>query len=181
MESVSDITPLGRIYKFSQIFALVGTPIVVAVIGWKAQASAVEISTSKDYVQLAMQVLKEPLQEDRLASRAWAIGIIQKYSPVAFTPEAGRELSKGSIAMLDSNPLLKPAMAERPPCKRVDIKSLSQPLALEVASLYAQCANNQKDLMWLKTYVHMITAGENEPSNSEAGHRPTPPSLRNSN
>jgi hypothetical protein len=174
MESVSDITLLGRIYKLSQIFALVGTPIVVAVLGWKAQASAVEISTSQDYVQLAMQVLKEPLQEDRHASRAWAIGIIQKYSPVAFSPEAGRELSKGAIAMLASNPLLKPAMEERPPCKRVDIKSLPQPLALEVATLYAQCANNQKDLMWLRTYVHMITAEDNESLKSSAGLQATP-------
>lgn len=180
MESAPGTTRLGRVYKLSQIFALVGTPIVVALLGWKAQASAVEISTSKDYIQLAIQVLKEPLQEDRLASRTWAIGIIQKYSPVAFSPEAGRELSKGAIAMLDSHPLLKPAMEERPPCKRVDIKALPQPLALEVAHLYAQCANNQKDLMWLRTYVHMITTEENESPKSNAGQQATPQPLRNS-
>ncbi|MCA0175401.1 MAG: hypothetical protein LCH73_03795 [Proteobacteria bacterium] len=152
---------LGRFYTIAQIFAFIGTPIVVAIVGWKAQASAVEVSISKDYVQLAMQVLREPLHEDRNAAKAWAVGVIQKYSPVPFSPETGRELSKGAIELLDQHPLLKSAMSDRSPCKSINSKMLPSSLALDVEELYTQCVKNKNDLVWLKIYIQMI-ANENK-------------------
>jgi hypothetical protein len=173
MESPEKESWLDRTYRFAQIFALIGTPVVVAIVSWSAQKSAVEISTSKDYVQIAVQVLRDPLKEDTEAAKAWAVGIIQKYSPVPFSPEAGRQLSRGAIAMLDNHPLLTPAMTARPPCNKIDLTKLSAPLASEVAQLYAQCTANQSDLLWLRTYVKLITDPAPKPDQSKTGQTPT--------
>lgn len=157
MDTTKSGTKLDLAYKAAQIFALLGTPVVVAAVGWSAQHSAVEVATRKDYVQIAVQVLRDPLKEDAGAIKAWAIGVIQAYSPVPFSAEAGRQLSQSAIDMLENNPLLKPAMQTRPPCQPVDVKALPPSLAKDVAQLYSQCITNQQDLFWLKTYVGLIT------------------------
>lgn len=62
--------PFERTYRAAQIFALILMPVALAVIGWITQKSITETAVRKDYVQMALQVLREPRKEDDEEIRA---------------------------------------------------------------------------------------------------------------
>src|SRR5450830_177131 len=148
---------LEKCYKVAQIFALIGIPIVVAFSGWIAQRSISQASTSKDYVQIAVQILREPRRADDSEIRKWAIDLITANSPVAFSSKAGDQFSASSLGMLQSHPLLKPAMEKRIACPLIELKGLTGEQREQIALLQQLCAKNYQDLFWLQIYLKMIT------------------------
>jgi hypothetical protein len=156
-ETKADSQLLDKCYKVAQIFALIGIPIVVAFSGWIAQRSISQASTSKDYVQIAVQILREPRRSDDFEIRKWAIDLITANSPVTFSSKAGDQLSASSLGMLQSHPLLKPAMEKRSACPLVELKGLTGGQREQIGLLQQLCAKNYQDLFWLQIYLKMLT------------------------
>ncbi|WP_155774318.1 hypothetical protein [Burkholderia pseudomultivorans] len=157
-------TRLDRWVKYAQIFAFVTGPIAVAVVGWLAQQSVAESGIKRDYVQMAAQILREPRKPDDVAARKWAAELINKYSPVSFSDEAASQLSQSSVAMLHSNPLLKPAMEEDlPPCPKIALADIPAEKVQSVAALERLCMRNAYDRFWLKVFINLI-GGSNHDS-----------------
>lgn len=149
-------TPLDKAYKAAQIFALIVMPIVVAVVGWITQKSLTDTSTSKDYVQMALQVLREPRRPDDGDIRKWANEVIGKNSPIPFSSKAGEQLSTSAIGMLRSHPLLKPAMEKREKCPSINLKAIPRKQLQAVEKLQQLCNKNGTDLFWMQTYINLL-------------------------
>jgi hypothetical protein len=82
------------------IFSLVAVPLAIAGGGWIIQASIASEGVRKDYVALAIGVLREapePASADRDALRTWAIEIIDRHSPVQLTAAAKEELRRRAV------------------------------------------------------------------------------------
>lgn len=163
-------TPLDKAYKAAQIFALIVMPIVVAAVGWMTQKSLTDANTSKDYVQMAVQVLREPRRPDDGDIRKWANEVIGKNSPVPFSSKAGEQLSSSALGMLRSHPLLKSAMEKREKCPSIDLKAIPQKQLQAVEKLQQLCNKNGTDLFWMKTYINLIA--ETSEETSGAKHAP---------
>lgn len=147
---------LDRVHKVAQIIALLAMPVVVGLIGWWAQKSITEMAVQKDYVQLAIGVLREPANAGNAELRKWAADMTRKFSPVPFSDEATVQLSRSAVAMLSTNPLLVPALQRRPPCASISLESLSEELRRPVADLEIACRKNYQDLSWLQVYLGLI-------------------------
>ncbi len=147
---------LDRIYKVAQIFALIVLPIVVAVVGWVAQKSLTDTSTRKDYVQMALQVLREPRRADDGEIRKWANEVIGQNSPIPFSSKAGEQLSTSALGMLRSNPLLIPSMEKREKCPLIDLSNMPREQAPAVAALQRLCNRNGTDLFWMQIYMGLL-------------------------
>jgi hypothetical protein len=159
--------PFERAYRAAQIFALILMPVALAVIGWVTQKSITETAVRKDYVQMALQVLREPRKEDDEEIRRFAREIINANSPVQLSPEAAGQLS-GSLTMLDNHPLLTPAMMKRPGCSKVDLQAIPHDQVEAVDALHRQCVKNYMDLFWIQIYLNMLRNPEqSDPSDSD--------------
>ncbi|WP_343725879.1 hypothetical protein [Herbaspirillum huttiense] len=156
MPSKDTTSGLEKIYKSAQIFALIVIPVVVSILGWIAQRNISDSSTNKDYIQIAIQVLREPRRANDEEIREWAIKLIAEKSPVPFSHKAGDQLSNGTLSMLTENPLLKLAMEKRSQCPTVDLSNTSSDQKQQIADLKSLCERNSHDLFWLQTYLRMI-------------------------
>lgn len=164
MNEVSKDRSLDRIHKWAQVFALIGMPVVVAVVGWAAQASVAEASSRKDYLQMSLQTLREPRRPDDSDVRSWATQIIANYSPIPFTAKAGDQLSSSLVSMLNSNPMLAGAMMSRPRCPIINVETLPSDQRPVVEDLQRLCTRNATELMWLQIYLGMIKEPTTVPS-----------------
>lgn len=98
---------LDRTIQVLTAFSLLITPVVVAVIGYRATNS----STSKDYVSLAVSILNS--KDSPKESRDWAVTVLNKLSPVPVPQSLKIQLGTGSV-LVD-----KPVMVNVPvaiPC-----------------------------------------------------------------
>lgn len=153
---MSSETKLDRLYKMAQIIALLAMPIVVGLIGWWTQKSLTETAAQKDYVQLAIGLLKEPASSENAELRKWATDMTRKFSPVPFSDEATVQLSRAAVSMLATNPLLSPALQQRPECTSVPLDSVPNELRSSIADLESACRKNYQDLFWLQIYLGMV-------------------------
>jgi len=86
---------LNKIQTLSTIISLLATPIIVAMVGWHVQSSISNESIKKDYVQIAIEILKSPEKKNDDEMRKWAVEVLDKNSPVPFSKELRSDLEKG--------------------------------------------------------------------------------------
>jgi hypothetical protein len=85
-------------------FALVAAPLVLAVGGYVIQKEVAANALSKDYVQIAVQILTPPLPQDPSARssaipmRCWALAIFDLYSPFPLTEQQKADLMARGIS-----------------------------------------------------------------------------------
>lgn len=168
-ENLSSETKLDRAYKMAQIIALLAMPLVVGLIGWWTQKSITETAAQKDYVQLAIGLLKEPASSENAELRKWATDMTRKFSPVPFSDKATVQLSRSAVAMLSTNPLLSPALQRRPECTSVPLDSVPDELRASIADLESACRKNYRDLFWLQIYLGMVFKPDR--ANDDSPHR----------
>jgi len=78
--------------KWAQIAAYVTVPVVVAILGHYVNRSIATQNIARDYVGLALGMLKERRSEENSNLHDWAVKILQTYSPIPFSPAAQKEL-----------------------------------------------------------------------------------------
>jgi hypothetical protein len=92
--------------SFATTASLLAVPIVLAWGGWLVQERIAEQSTKREYVQLALSILREaPNKEnaDAQSLRKWAISIVDRNAPQPLTEESRVALSTVSLPSLDGS------------------------------------------------------------------------------
>jgi hypothetical protein len=86
---------VGTLKDIAVIVGGIGTPAaILAVILQNANARR---TLAKDYVQLALEILRGDAQSATPALRAWSADILAKYSPVPIPPEMRDTLRKSGL------------------------------------------------------------------------------------
>src|ERR1700690_721720 len=98
-------TKLDIIERISKIVSLAAIPIVIpialAIFTAKIQQGAQKESINRDYVQLALSVLKEKKEDVTPGLRDWAVDLLDDHSPTKFAPEVVRGLKSGAVLFPD--------------------------------------------------------------------------------
>ena len=99
----SDKGLLETIERVSKTLSIAAIPIVLSIGGWIIQRQLQNQTVSKDYVQLAVSILKEPESSTiKPEMRAWAVQLLNDNSPTKFTPQVSEQLKTGQ-AQLPAN------------------------------------------------------------------------------
>ena len=108
---------LDRIEQLSKIVATLAIPVLVAAFGWIVQSQLAAQNQSKDYVQLAANILKEAKKEGDEDLREWAIALLNANAPVKLSENAIRRLRQGEVIL--------PGSDARPPVDREVFHSMA--------------------------------------------------------
>lgn len=99
-------TPFARAQEWAAavqpwvtIFATVAVPLIVWWGTNRVQQAVAEQSIAKDYVALAIEILKDPSAKSDAALRRWAVDIVQQNAPVKIPGELRTRLLSGESAL----------------------------------------------------------------------------------
>lgn len=90
---------LARIQLIASIASSIAVPLLIAVFGWVVQARISEEGAKKDYVQIAVGILTDTATKGDEGLRKWAVAVLDKTAPVAFSEEIRTKLEKGELAI----------------------------------------------------------------------------------
>jgi Anaphase-promoting complex subunit 4 WD40 domain len=94
---------LDTIERIAKIFSLIAIPIVIplaiAVYSASVQEGAQHEAINRDYVQLAVSVLKENKDSVDAGLRNWAVDLLAEHSPTKFAPEVISSLKRGDVSL----------------------------------------------------------------------------------
>jgi|HubBroStandDraft_6_1064221.scaffolds.fasta_scaffold314377_1 WD40 repeat protein len=132
-----------------KIFAIGAIPIVVpislAVYSAKVQAGAQEETINRDYVQLAVSVLKDKKDVDP-GIRDWAVDLLAEHSPTKFKPEVIAALKSGAVS------LPSPTDSRLPEAVSPDKKTIARADSLGIQVIDA-ATSNRKFMLPITTAV----------------------------
>ena len=96
--STSPKTKLDKWEQLAKIASLFALPVVVAILGYIVQKQLASDNLSRDYVQLAVGVLKEKKQPGDEELRRWAVNLLNSNSPnVKLNPIVMEQLQNGDV------------------------------------------------------------------------------------
>lgn len=95
---------LAKAQSFSTILSAIAIPVVLAFSGYAVQQSIAEDGIKRDYLTLAVGMLKNDVEKLDPELRQWASAVVAKYSPVPFDGSA--EKLGRALALWPSIPLL---------------------------------------------------------------------------
>lgn len=81
-------TTLEKIQSIAAIASSIAIPIVLAIAGYVVQRQIADDGLKKDYVVMAMEILREKGDSQDKALRSWAVDVVTAYSPIKFSAEA---------------------------------------------------------------------------------------------
>jgi hypothetical protein len=89
--------------KFSHLMQGISglaVPCVLAVVGYYVQKALQKENLDRDYVQLAVSVLKEPKTDGKDSGlRDWAVALLNRHSPITFTEKVQNDLKSGTVSL----------------------------------------------------------------------------------
>jgi hypothetical protein len=94
---------LDRLERWARILSLAAIPVVLGIIGFALDATFKDRNIDRDYVNIALKILRSPPPEkpdgsDRLL-RTWAVSLLEESSPVPL-PEGLREaILEGAVKL----------------------------------------------------------------------------------
>jgi len=87
------------------IISAVAVPIVIALSAARVQKSIAQAALQKDYVQIALGILREPnVAGTSQPLRVWAADVLEKNAPVPLSPELKSMLVRGTASLPRPNP-----------------------------------------------------------------------------
>lgn len=97
------INKWDTIERVARTLSIIAIPVVLAIGGWVIQQRIQNQAVSRDYVQLAVSILKEPesVKADQ-DMRAWAVQLLNDNSPTRFTPKFTEQLKSGDTRLPES-------------------------------------------------------------------------------
>jgi hypothetical protein len=87
-----------------KMLSLVAIPIVIAIYSAKIQESIQRENINRDYVQLAVSVLKEESNANNAGLKAWAVKILAKYSVIPLEGPVQEQLKTGAVTLPSNAP-----------------------------------------------------------------------------
>jgi hypothetical protein len=104
MRVVSERSESAKNYAVA--ISAVVVPVIVAVLGYRIQSSISDNAIRKDYVQLAINILREAPDTkndpDTQHLRTWAIDVVDGYSPIPLSPAAKDELRRNQLGVSET-------------------------------------------------------------------------------
>ena len=96
-------TPLDIFERLAKILAIVAIPVVIplalAIYSSRVQEAAQTETINRDYVQLAVSLLKEKKNDLDPGIRDWAVDLLAEHSPTKFKPEVIEALKNGTVSL----------------------------------------------------------------------------------
>lgn len=104
------------IERVSKVLSIAAIPVVLAVGGWIIQRQLQNQTVNRDYVQLAVSILKEPdTAKIKPQLRDWAVDLLNANSPTKFSSEVAKQLKSGETTLpTNISALLQSNMSGRP-------------------------------------------------------------------
>jgi hypothetical protein len=89
-----------RVETISRTLSIAAIPVLLAIVGWLVQRQVQKQSVGKDYVQLAVSILREP-DSSKVNSelRSWAVDLLNAYSVVKLSPQMSQVLKAGQAVL----------------------------------------------------------------------------------
>ena len=84
----------------SRLFASILIPLIVTIVGGNISNSIKESEVRLKYIQVSLEILKEPPKPETENLRKWAIETLNQFSEVPIDDEAKEDLEKESIAII---------------------------------------------------------------------------------
>lgn len=139
------------IERISKAVSIALVPVVLAVGGWAIQQELQDQTIKRDYVQLAVSILKEPdAAKISPAVRRWAARLLNDNSPTKLDSTALSELSTGSATLpaysSNARPIesLQPAVAEL--ARKLVEQATAQGIAVRIVR--TRVTNDEQDLLY---------------------------------
>ena len=103
------------IERISKTLSIVAIPLVLAFGGWIIQQRLQDQTVSRDYVQLAVSILKEP-KDSKINDemRAWAVQLLNDNSPTKFNQRVFDQLKAGTTQLPEDFNVTQPIAAVEP-------------------------------------------------------------------
>ncbi|MBX3648414.1 MAG: hypothetical protein KIT07_05335 [Anaerolineales bacterium] len=139
MNSETTNGSLEKIKLWTQIISSAAIPIAIALGGWLIQAAISDAGLKKDYVQMALSVLKEVPTKENEQLREWAISIIEKNAPVPIPSKL-----KGQLASMRLITLADINVQERIDCKKAKDKETVDWLIESFPEKFSRCENSNE-------------------------------------
>jgi hypothetical protein len=99
-QRISTWETVERVAKTLSILAI---PVVLAIGGWIIQQRLQDKTLSRDYVQLAVSILKEPRSANEDPQmRTWAVQLLNDNSPTKFSAQVFEQLKSGTAQLPQS-------------------------------------------------------------------------------
>jgi hypothetical protein len=97
------ISTWDTIERAARTLSIVAIPVVLAVGGWVIQKRLADQTVSRDYVQLAVSILKEPEGSNiKPEMRIWAVQLLNDNSPTKFNAQVAEQLQSGKVQLPES-------------------------------------------------------------------------------
>lgn len=149
---------LEKIRIISNIFASIAVPLVVAYFGWRIEITITEKTIDKDYVSMAVDVLRgaEAIRDSDL--HKWATAIVDERSPqpLSSSAKAFKEIGDAQFVRLAFPK--PPDVLMAPPEKPVLLEKYEngvpyKDFIISVAENYGICHQNELQLTYLQKWV----------------------------
>jgi len=88
---------LTKVQSAATIFSLTAAPLVLAFFGYIVQDRLSSEGLKKDYVQIAIGILKERGTERDEELRKWAVAVLDRNAPIRFSKDVRTQLEKGTV------------------------------------------------------------------------------------
>jgi WD40 repeat protein len=86
--------------RVSKVLSIAAIPVVLAVGGWIIQRQLQDQTVNRDYVQLAVSILKESdTTKIKPQLRDWAVDLLNANSPTKFSDEVAKQLKSGETTL----------------------------------------------------------------------------------
>ena len=96
---MSGTASLEKLKLWAQIVSSIAIPVVLAVVGYHVQRSVADNELAKNYVQIAIDILRNPPTPEAGEWRRWAVATFERHSPVPLSPELRDQLMKHPIEL----------------------------------------------------------------------------------
>lgn len=87
---------LAKVEAYARIASAIIIPFAIAFTGWWVQSSVAEATIKKDYVAMAMNVLKEGKAEPEIIT--WAAQVVKDNSPTPLSNELNQKIIRAALA-----------------------------------------------------------------------------------
>jgi len=114
---------LQKAQAVATILAALAIPLILASTGYYVQKNIADDSLKKDYLNMALEILRSGGENTDPEIKAWATNVVTEFSPVPFTTKAAMELN----SVLYLRPMMPnlPEIARQP-----DLDALCDPSCL---------------------------------------------------
>lgn len=104
---------LEKIESIVRIISTILIPLIIGAGGWWIQSSIQSQTVGRDYVKLAIDILKDPDTVNVSSqTREWAVKLMQTYSPIPFSEDLKKGLSDGTTILSPDKQIISPGVLE---------------------------------------------------------------------